>query len=291
MRLLFTFIVLSSIHLAHGQNYLLPLWKDQVPNQQKTKEVESRDTTDAVRIGYVQNPTIEVYLPGKSQATGQAVVICPGGGYSILAYDKEGTDIAKLLNGQGIAGIVLKYRLPKSQSNIVPHQSALMDAQQAMKLVRANADKWNIDPDKVGVIGFSAGGHLASTLGTHFDDESRPDFMALIYPVISMDTEITHMGSRKNLIGEAPTEELVRLYSNELQVQVNTPPTFILHMMDDQVVPVENSLRFYEALRKADVPTEMHLYPAGGHGFGLAIGRGHLASWPDRLIEWLQHLD
>ena len=291
MRLFLILLLAITFHLANSQNYLLPLWKGQVPNQQASKTVERSDTTDAVRISEVQNPTIEVYLPSKSQATGQAVLICPGGGYSILAYDKEGTDIAKLLNGQGIAGIVLKYRLPKSKSNIIPHESALMDAQHAMKLVRANAAKWNIDPGKVGVIGFSAGGHLASTLGTHFDDASRPDFMALIYPVISMDTAITHMGSRRNVIGEAPTEELVRLYSNELQVQVNTPPTFILHTMDDRAVPVENSLRFYEALRKADVPTEMHLYPAGGHGFGLAIGRGQLSSWPDRLIDWLESLE
>ncbi|MEQ8474040.1 MAG: alpha/beta hydrolase [Marinoscillum sp.] len=252
---------------------------------------EQRDTTNAVRISDVQNPTIEVYLPSKSHATKQAVLICPGGGYSILAYDKEGTDIAKMLNGKGIAGIVLKYRLPKSKSNIEPHKSALMDAQQGMKLVRANAEKWNIDPANVGVMGFSAGGHLASTLGTHFDEESRPNFMVLVYPVVSMDKGITHMGSRTNLIGKDPTEEMITLYSNELQVKPNTPPTFIVHSSDDGAVPVENSLRLFKNIKDQEIPIEMHIYSYGGHGYGLAIGNGRLATWPDRLIDWLRELE
>lgn len=245
------------------------------------------DTTDAVRITHVQNPMIEVYLPSTSQATGQAVIICPGGGYRKLAYDKEGTDIAKYLKGRGVAGIVLKYRLPDDDSNIEPHKTPLMDAKKAMMLVRKNAQSWNIDSSKVGIMGFSAGGHLASTLGTHFDEKSRPDFMILIYPVISFSESFTHMGSRKNLIGKNPTQELISFYSNELQIKENTPPTFIVHASDDQSVPVENSLAFYRGLVEKEISAEMHIYPYGGHGFGLASGRGYLNSWPERMIDWL----
>ena len=288
MRLLLSLGAIIIFFSASAQDHLLPLWPDKVPNYKNVGNEEKRDTTNAVRISDVQSPSIEVYLPSRSHATEQAVLICPGGGYSILAYDKEGTDIAKMLNGKGIAGIVLKYRLPRSKSNIEPHKSALMDAQQAMKLVRTNAEKWNINPEKVGVMGFSAGGHLASTLGTHFDEASRPDFMVLIYPVVSMAEEITHMGSRINLIGENPSEEMITLYSNELQVKSNTPPTFIVHSTDDGAVPVENSLRLYQAIKDQNIPIEMHIYPYGGHGYGLAIGKGRLATWPDLLIDWLR---
>ncbi len=283
------------------QDVRMPLYPaNAIPNYQKTSEVEKRDTTGTLRISLVQQPDIAVYLPTRGIATGQAVVICPGGGYGILAYDKEGTDFAKWLNSKGIAAIVLKYRLPNSRSNIVPHQSPLLDAKRAIRLVRANASMWNIQKDKVGVIGFSAGGHLASTLGTHFDAgnpsaadsverySSRPDFMILAYPVITMSKPYMHVGSRNNLIGANPTEELANLYSNDLQVTKETPPTFIVHATDDGGVPVENALSFYQALKTNGVPAEMHIYPKGGHGFGLATGRGYLETWTDRLSDWLK---
>lgn len=277
--------------LSNAQSYTLPLWPDEIPNRKSSQTKESADTSDVIRIRNVQEPTIAVYLPSNRISTGQAMIICPGGGYAILAYDLEGTDIAKWLNAHGIAAIVLKYRLPDNDSNTEPHLTPLMDAQQAIKRVRENAGKWSIDPQKIGVMGFSAGGHLASTLGTHFDETSRPNFMALLYPVISMQEELTHMGSRINLLGEKPSAEQITYYSNEEQVKPNTPPTFIVHSTDDGAVPVENSLRFYEALKQHKIPTEMHIYPYGGHGYGLATGRGYLSTWPDRLIDWLRSVD
>jgi acetyl esterase/lipase len=289
--------------LCFGQNYTLPLWPNNIPNYQKTDEIEIRDTTDAVRISYVQKPDISVYLPSKGNATGQAVVICPGGGYRILAYDKEGTDIAKWLNSKGIAAIVLKYRLPLSKSNIVNHKSPLLDAQQAIRLTRYHANEWNIKKDKIGIMGFSAGGHLAATAGTHFDAgdasasdpvesmSSRPDFMVLVYPVITFSNSFIHKGSRNALLGENPDSTLIKHYSNELQVKDNTPSTFIVHAGDDKSVPVENSLLFYHALKDKGIPAEFHIYPEGGHGFSLAIGKGYLETWPDRCIDWLRSLN
>ncbi|MDB5193443.1 MAG: alpha/beta hydrolase [Segetibacter sp.] len=297
-----TSLILFSI-VAMCQDITLPLWANRkVPNFKKTDEVEKRDTTDVVRISKVQNPDIAVYLPSKKSATGQAVIICPGGGYSILSYTWEGVDVAKWLNSKGIAAIVLKYRLPNANSNVISHLSPLMDAKRAIRLVRNNASQWNIKPGQVGIMGFSAGGHLASTLGTHFDKgeanatdsinkiSSRPDFMILGYPVISMSKPIMHKGSRNNLLGEKANVELEKLYSNELQVTKQTPPTFIFHATDDTAVPVENSLLFYQALKDNGVSAEMHIYPKGGHGFGLAVGRGYLDTWPDRCIDWLRSL-
>jgi len=289
--------------LCFGQNYTLPLWPNNIPNYQKTDEIEIRDTTDAVRISYVQKPDISVYLPSKGNATGQAVVICPGGGYRILAYDKEGTDIAKWLNSKGIAAIVLKYRLPLSKSNVINHKSPLLDAQRAIRLTRYYANEWNIKKDKIGIMGFSAGGHLAATAGTHFDAgdssasdpvefmSSRPDFMVLVYPVITFSNSFMHKGSRNALLGEDPDSSLIKNYSNELQVKDNTPPTFIVHAGDDKSVPVENSLLFYHALKDKGIPAEFHIYPEGGHGFSLAIGKGYLETWPDRCIDWLKSLN
>jgi acetyl esterase/lipase len=288
----------------HSQEYIVPLWPvGKVPNQQKTTEVEKSDTTDIIRISKVQNPELAVYLPAKKYATGQAVIICPGGGYTYLAYNWEGSDVAKFFNAKGIAAIVLKYRLPLSKSNVAPHLSPLLDAKRAIQLVRSNAIKWNIKKDGVGIMGFSAGGHLAATLGTHFENgdaaskdtisqmSSRPDFMILIYPVISMSKSIMHTGSRNNLIGEKGDSTLAKFYSAELQVTKETPPTFLIHATDDKAVPVENSLLIYSALKEMGVPVEMHIYPKGGHGFGLGIGRSYLETWPDRCMDWLRSLN
>ena len=278
----------------------LPLWPaGQVPNQLPTAEKEEWKSTDIIRISNVQTPELTMYLPPKALATGQAVVICPGGGYGILAWDWEGTSIAGFLAAKGIAAFVLKYRLPNPKTQAVPHHTPLLDASRALRLVRANAAKWNINPSRVGIMGFSAGGHLASTLATHFDNgdpaavdsierqSSRPDFVALIYPVITMSKPVMHAGSRTNLLGEKPDSSLALLYSNELQVTAQTPPVFLVHAGDDMAVPVENSLLFYQACKNAGVPAEMHIYPRGGHGFALAVGKGYLSSWPDRLVDWI----
>jgi len=301
-RLLILLLIISVIAPLAAQNQIVPLWQGNPPNYQETGEVTIWDTSDIVRVRNVQKPDIAVFLPSKKNTTGEAVVICPGGGYGILAYDWEGSDIARWLNSRGIAAFVLKYRLPGSKSNIVPHKSPIMDAQRAMRLVRYNAEKWNLDPGKIGVMGFSAGGHLASTLSTHYDDGNqssadpveqvscRPDFSVLVYPVISFTDDFQHSGSRINLLGEDAEESLVKLFSSELQVTEDTPPAILIHSDDDQVVPVENSIAYYKALRDNDISSELHIYPYGGHGYSLAIGQGHLSTWPDRVIEWIRYL-
>lgn len=287
---------------SYSQNFTLRLWPVEIPNYKETGSAEKWDTSDIISVTNVQQPGIAVYLPAKRHATGQAVVICPGGGYWALAYDWEGIDVAKWLNSKGIAGIVLKYRLPTSEGQIIPHESPLMDARQAIRLVRYHASEWNINPDQIGIMGFSAGGHLASTLGTHFDYGNsyandlveriscRPDFMILMYPVITMTKPFMHKGSRNALIGENPEPALTQNYSNELQVSEDTPPTFLVHAADDKVVPVENSLVFYQALVENNVPAEMHIYPSGGHGFSLAINKGHLSQWTDLCFTWIKSL-
>ena len=291
MKPLFTLLILFSAMNSFCQNMKINLWSEgSIPLSIKNNIQEQVISTDIVRIGKVQVPQIEVYLPNKKSATGQAVIICPGGGYSILAYDWEGTDIAKLFNAHGIAAFVLKYRLPDSLSSTAPDQVPLLDAKQAMRIVRSRAGEWNINPNKIGIMGFSAGGHLASTLSTHFEEDTKPNFSILIYPVISMDKNIAHMGSRNNLIGKHPADAMVKLYSNELQITPQTPPTFLVHATDDNGVPVENSLYYYQGLKKNGVAAEMHIYPTGGHGFGLALGKGALASWPSLMIAWLKEL-
>jgi acetyl esterase/lipase len=274
---------------SYSQTMKIDLWPEgKIPLQIKNNIKEVWEDVEIIRVSKVQVPQLEVYLPNKRIATGQAVIICPGGGYTRLAYDWEGTDIAKLLNAHGIAAFVLKYRLPDSLSATHPEQVPLLDAQQAMRLVRTNAKQYNIQPNHIGIMGFSAGGHLAATLSTKFEDEdAKPNFSILMYPVISMDKTITHAGSRLNLIGANPNEELVKKYSNELNVTDKTPPTFLLHATDDGAVPVENSLRYYQALKDHKVPVELHIYPTGGHGFGLAIGKGALEKWPNLLIDWI----
>lgn len=299
--LLFICLLLTA-NTAFSQE-VIPLWPDEIPNSKDTDTEEVQRTEDILWIEQVQTPSIEVYLPARRHSTGHAVLICPGGGYAGLAYDWEGTDIAKWFNSKGIAAFVLKYRLPISESVVIPHQAPLQDAKRAIRTIRANAEKWNLATDKIGVMGFSAGGHLASTLGTHFDhddpvktdsidtESARPDFMILIYPVITMKKPYAHEGSKRNLLGEKPDESLVEYYSTETQVSAKTPPTFLLHASNDEGVPVDNSILFYQALRKKGHYPELHIYPEGGHGFALAVGSGHLEGWTDRLHEWLQSLD
>jgi acetyl esterase/lipase len=283
---------------------ILRLWDGVPPNNQPAGRPEERVQDEHIFwVRHVETPRIEVRLPARGNATRQAVVVCPGGGYGGLAYDWEGTDIAGWLNSRGIAAIVLTYRLPVDGD--VAHQKwlcPLLDAQRAIRLTRAHAADWGIDPAKVGIMGFSAGGHLASTAGTHFDAgnkqspdpverfSSRPDFMILVYPVISMTKETTHGGSRLNLLGENPSDDLARRYSNELQVTADTPPTFLVHAGDDNAVPVQNSLLFYEALLAHHVPAELHVYPHGGHGFSFALDKGRLQDWTQLCARWLAEL-
>ena len=300
--LLLAFLCLAAS--VPAQELRMPLWPEgKVSNYRASGEVEKRDTGTSVRITLVQTPEMDVYLPPKRVATGQAVVICPGGGYSFLSYDWEGSAPARWLSSKGIAAIVLKYRLPNAKSNITPHLSPLADAQRAIRLTRHHAERWNIRKDRVGIMGFSAGGHLASTAGTHFDtgrlgsadpierQSSRPDFMVLVYPVITMSKPVMHKGSRDNLIGAQADTTLARIYSNELQVRPNTPPTFLLHATDDKTVPVENSLYFYQALRDNGVNASLHIFPKGGHGFGLAPNSGALEKWTDLCLEWMRGLN
>jgi len=285
-----------------AQNITLPLWNGTPPLQKEMDLKEEVVSEGIVRIGNVQIPTIEVYLPAKQIATGQAVVIFPGGGYGILAYDWEGTDFAKWLNSQGIAGIVVKYRLPKSASLTDPKEVPLMDAQRAIRLVRQNASGWNIDPTKVGIMGFSAGGHLASTLSTQYSHNvdrtmdaidalsARPDFSILAYPVITFVNPAIHSGSMKALLGDNDTDDLKKRFSAELNVTEETPPTFLVHAGDDTGVPVENSLLYYAALRTKRVATSLHVYPNGGHGFAFGLGKGPVENWRNVLLDWMEAL-
>lgn len=241
-------------------------------------------------------PTLSIFLPEKDQATRTGVVICPGGGYVHLAFDYEGTDIARWFNSLGVAGFVLKYRLGPRYH----YPAQFQDVERALRMVRSRAEEFGIAPDRIGVMGFSAGGHLASTAGTHFDAGnpaatdpidrvgSRPDFMILAYPVISLLPPFAHEGSRRFLLGENPDPELVKKLSNELQVTAQTPTTFIFQTDEDKTVPSMNSVMFYEALHKAGVPAEMHIFERGGHGVGFAKNDPLLSVWPALLEHWLR---
>jgi acetyl esterase/lipase len=233
-------------------------------------------------------PSITIYLPDRAKATGTAVVVCPGGGYSALAIGHEGTQIAEWLNNLGVAAFVLKYRLgPKYH-----HPVELGDAQRALRIVRSRAKEFGVAPNRIGIWGFSAGGHLASTAETHFSVKdgvsSRPDFAILCYPVVTFKDPYAHKGSRRNLLGEEPDPALVENLSNETQVTKDTPPTFLFHTNADTGVPAENSVNFYLALRKAGVPAEMHIFETGRHGVGLAQNDPVLSYWPPLLANWLR---
>ncbi len=259
---------------------------------------EDSKTSDGItRLRDVTQPAMYVYLP-KKKTSDAAVIICPGGGYGILAIDHEGYDIAKWFTDRGVTAFVLKYRLP--QDNLFENKEIrpLQDAQQAIRIVRKNAQKYSISPEKIGIMGFSAGGHLASTASTHFQfqvgeitDPSisvRPDFSLLIYPVITFSDKFTHNGSRNNLIDKDPSVEKIESYSNEKQVTKDTPPTFLVSTTDDMVQP-ENSIAYFLACKKNKVPVEMHIYEKGGHGYALKKNnRGPVETWAARMEDWLR---
>jgi acetyl esterase/lipase len=290
---LIAFVGLTTIGYSQGTAPAMPLYANGVPNSKPTPNtyIEKTNSSNGF-ISLVSIPTLTPFFPEKGKANGTAVVICPGGGYSFLAIGHEGYAVAKEFNKVGVTAFVLKYRLPSDLIMIDKTIGPLQDAQQAILMVRIHAAEWGLNPNKVGIMGFSAGGHLASTAGTHFDKpvidnkgiSVRPDFMILMYPVISFG-QYPHTGSRDNLIGLTPTPGQVELYSNEKQVTSTTPITFLVQAQDDKTVPIQNSLLFYEALVKANVKGEMHIYQSGGHGFGLNNTKsdqhwfGWCASW------------
>jgi acetyl esterase/lipase len=285
--------------LAQTQNQtIIPLW-NKIPDEIKAKDYQEKES---IADGKVQStslvtiPTLSIFLPKESKPNQTAVIIFPGGGYSHLAIDKEGTKVAQWFNTLGIAAFVVKYRLPSDLIMKNKNVGPLQDAQEAVRYVRQNAAKYNIDATKIGIMGFSAGGHLASTLATHYDDKvyeptakvsARPDFSLLIYPVISMQNDITHKGSQTNLLGNNPSQELIDSFSNEKKVTAQTPPTFLIHATDDTVVLPENSINYYLALKKNAVPAELHIYEKGGHGFGLGV-KDTSKFWTRDCEEWLR---
>lgn len=293
--LIFIALLLQLATFARAQE-TIPLYKHDIPNAKKAPDLEQYNKDSSV-VSLVSHPTLSIFLPPKNKSTGSGVIVCPGGGYHALVIDREGYDMARRLNRYGIAAFVLKYRLPDARTMVNASICPLQDAQQAIKIVRENAGKWHINPDKIGIMGFSAGGHLASTAGTHFDQayiedagkiSLRPDFMILVYPVISMTYAIGPIGSRSSLLGSAPSEEEIRKFSNEMHVNEQTPPAFIVQAGDDSVVKVENSIRFYEALHHYKIPAAMHIYQKGGHGFLKYPPRD---VWMKDLIYWLQTND
>ncbi|MFH1264409.1 MAG: alpha/beta hydrolase [Planctomycetota bacterium] len=277
-------VLIGALSIA-GEPKVELLWPDGAPGA-KGEEPDDK-------------PTLVIYLPEPSKAAGAAVCICPGGGYGHLAMDHEGHQIAQWFNSMGVAGFIVDYRHRRKGYG---HPAPLQDAQRAIRTVRARAGDWGIDPMKIGVMGFSAGGHLASTAGTHFDSGSpnaedpiqrascRPDFMILCYPVVMFDEPYTHRGSQRNLLGENADAELVRSLSNEKQVTPETPPTFLFHTDEDTGVPPENSVHFYLALRRAKVPAEMHVYRQGRHGLGLAPESPGTGNWPKQCEDWMRGL-
>lgn len=281
---------------ANAQDMQLPLWPNGAPNKNNAPgEEKYYERGGTYRYENISEAELFVYLPDEKINTGAAVVICPGGGYWVEAIDHEGFRIAEYLKSKGIAAIVLKYRLPYGDSAI-----PLTDAQQAIRYVRNKAADWKINPDKVGIAGASAGGHLASTAGTHFNlgDPAaedpiqklscRPNFMLLLYPVISFEEGVGHMGSRINLIGKTNDWKVASEFSNELHVTADTPPTFFVLADDDHGVIPENSIRFYRALKENDVPAELHIFAKGGHGFGLTDKDIPAMQWPNLFTQWLQ---
>jgi acetyl esterase/lipase len=284
IRISISLAMAAGILLAQAPNTPKPdlLWPDGAPGAQGNQDEDK--------------PTLTPYIVPQGRGAGTAVIVCPGGGYQHLSMDKEGSEIARWLNSLGVTAFVLKYRLgPKYH-----HPIELGDAQRAIRTVRYKAEQYRVMPDRIGIMGFSAGGHLASTAGTHFDAGnasaadpidragSRPDFLVLVYPVISFKPPYVHRGSLQALLGEHPDPDLVENLSNELRVTAQTPPTFLFHTSTDTTVPAENSALFYLALRKAGVPAEMHIYEKGPHGVGLATTDEALSSWPTRLADWLR---
>ena len=296
MKYKFLLFILIMQTLAKAQTEI-PLYEGAVPNSKSTPNQEYRDTigNGILIVHKITHPTLTIFDAPKGKANGTAVVICPGGGYTIVAIGHEGSDLAKRFNEMGVTAFVLKYRIPDDSTMNDRTIGPLQDAQRAVQYVRQHAKQFKIDKKRIGIVGFSAGGHLASTVGTHFNKpvianrktSLRPDFMILVYPVISFTDSLMHQGSRDNLLGKNLSADRVDYYSNELQVNKKTPPTFLVHAKDDDAVKVENSIRFYEALQKQGVAAEIFLYEKGGHGFGMNNPTSQV-KWMDLVENWMK---
>lgn len=283
--------------LANAQQ-VIPLYNGKIPNSKNgpDKEKSEMSPEHILVISEVSRPTLTIFLAPKAAATGAAVLVVPGGGYHIVAAGHEGYDVAREFNKIGVSAFVLKYRIPDDSTMINKEIGPIQDAQRAIQLIRQNAVKWKIDPHRFGILGFSAGGHLASTAATHFNktyignnppQNLRPDFEILVYPVISFSDSIGHVGSRDNLLGKNPDSQKIKEYSNELQVTAQTPPAFLVHAKDDDAVPVQNSIAYCEALKKKKVSCEIYLYENGGHGFGL-VNNTSSVKWMDLVAAWMK---
>ena len=296
--LIFTLILVASNQLSIAQQ-VIPLYSGKIPNS-KISINEEQITANALVDTVTRNvsiPTLTIFLPLKNLSKGSAIIICPGGGYGGLLTKREGSDVARAFAKLGVTAFVLKYRLPDDRIMEDKSIGPLQDALQALKMVRQNAVKWNIDLQKIGIMGYSAGGHLASSAGTHYDaqiientekTDLRPDFMLLVNPVISFSDEIGHIGSRNNLLGKSTSAEKINFFSNELHVNQSSPQTFLVHTADDTVVLPENSFRFYHALRKNKVNAELHIYSEGEHGF---LKKPVFEEWFGRVVNWMKDRD
>ena len=295
-RILILILVLASAYSRAQQE--IPLYTGKVPNSRAVKNEESKAGNKEVdSLTYkVSVPSLTVFVPVKGTANGTAVIICPGGGYHVLLAKREGTDVARKFAELGVTAFVLKYRLPSDTTMLDKSIGPLQDAQQAISVVRRSSRNWGVNPDKIGIMGFSAGGHLASSAGTHFNDRKieneaceslRPDFMLLINPVISFTNETGHIGSRDNLLGANPSQEEIAYFSGEKQVTSNTPPSFLVHSGADRVVSVSNSLEFYEALKAHNIEAGLHIYAKGEHGFLTAPS---FEEWFGRCTYWMKSM-
>ena len=293
-------IMIFCLQLILAQKDKISLYPEGIPCKSNLETELDYDSSGRI-FKKVSDPEIWYYPSDKMKGkeNNVAVLVIPGGGYWGLWFDKEGVDVAKWLNSIGVSAFVLKHRLPHWESKDCRSKVALMDAQRAMRIIRKNSKIWNIDSNKIGVLGFSAGGHLASTLSTHHDNgldlsdleieqtSSRPDFSILVYPVITMNRPYTHNGSRENLLGKIPSQEYLDYYSNDLQVREDTPPAILIHSDDDKGVLPENSIQYYLALRKYNIPAALHIWEDGGHGYGLGNDKGSIKSWAKICEEWM----
>lgn len=295
--IIYSIIVINTTNLNAQE--IIPLYTGEIPNSKPTtnKEKSELGADGILRISEVSVPTLSIYAL-KNQKKNPAVIICPGGGYKILAASHEGSDVAKALNQMGVTAFVLKYRIPDDSTMPDKSIGPLQDAQRAIQMVRENVEKWGVDPSKIGIMGFSAGGHLAASASTRYDEQVienpkqtslRPDFSILIYPVISFMEEVTHKGSRTNLLGPNQGQQKLERYSNELNTSAQSPPAFLVHAGDDVAVPAANSIRYYEALLKHKIYSSLIIYPHGGHGFGMN-NKTTADKWMDSLKNWLNSM-